>query len=141
MTTENTATATTAEDSTTGPLSLPPATVIQLPKAALQLAELPADEIRAGAPQAGSRKIAAGPGLNIGVWEMTTGTAVDVEVDECFLVLEGCATVTVQPSDAAQDPRVMELRAGTIGRLAAGMHTEWVVHETLRKVYLFPAAA
>ncbi|KAM9863209.1 hypothetical protein ACI1US_00899 [Leucobacter sp. BZR 635] len=140
MTTENTAT-TEATVNATAPLALSPGTVIQLPEAALQLAELPTDEIRAGAPQAGSRKIAAGPGLNIGIWEMTTGTAVDVEVDECFLVLEGRATVTVQPSDAAQDPRVMELRAGTIGRLAAGMHTEWVVHETLRKVYLFPATA
>ena len=30
----------------------------------------------------------------------------------------------------------MELRAGSVARLTAGMRTVWTVHETLRKVYI-----
>lgn len=140
MSTEHT---NTPDESADGSSVIPLAagTAIHLPSAALGLADLPPEEVRAGSPKAGSREIHAGPGLELGIWEMTTGTAVDTEVDECFLVLAGSATVTVQPDTPSEAPTVMELRAGTIGRLAAGMRTEWVVHESLRKVYLMPTAA
>ncbi|GAA1321232.1 cupin domain-containing protein [Leucobacter albus] len=106
----------------------------------LPMSPLPADEVRAGTPAAGSRDVAAGPGLAIGVWEMTAGTAVDTEADECFVVLTGRATVTIHAADPAQRDTVLELQPGSLGRLAAGMQTTWVVHEALRKVYLLPTA-
>ena len=117
---------------------LTPGGVLPLTELALQIAPLPAAEVRSGTPGAGSLAVDAGPGLDIGVWEMTAGTAVDVEVDECFLVLTGRATVTVLPDTDGGSPRVMELAPGVLGRLSAGMRTEWVVHENLRKLYLMP---
>ncbi|GAA2839244.1 hypothetical protein FB468_0286 [Leucobacter komagatae] len=103
----------------------------------LPLEQLPAEEVRAGAPRAGATDIDAGPGLELGVWEMTEGTAVDVEADECFVVLRGSATVTIF-SDGDEPDAVLELGPGSLGRLAAGMRTEWVIHEDLRKVYILP---
>lgn len=120
---------------------LAPGGVLSLTEVGLQITPLPVEEVRSGAPGTGSLAIDAGPGLDIGIWEMTAGTAVDVEVDECFLVLSGRATVTILPEAAGAQPRTMELRPGVLGRLSAGMHTEWVVHEDLRKVYLMPLAA
>ena len=69
--------------------------------------------------------------LEIGVWEMSVGTMTDVEVDEVFVVLSGAATVEFADGTAA-----LRLRAGDIGRLAAGAETTWTVTETLRKIYL-----
>lgn len=101
----------------------------------LPLEPLPAEEVRVGSPQAAAVDIDAGAGVTIGVWEMTAGTAVDIEADECFVVLSGSATVTIA---GAPSPTVIELKAGSLCRLAAGMNTQWVVHEDLRKVYILP---
>lgn len=100
---------------------------------------LPATEVRSGLPRAGAVDVDAGPGYSFGVWEMTTGTAVDVESDECFVVLAGRATVTISGEEGAAD-QVLELASGSIGRLTAGMRTEWVIHEDLRKVYILPTS-
>ena len=83
-----------------------------------------------GAPEAGSRALAAVAGVEVGVWEMSPGTATDVEVDEVFVVLSGSATVTFE------DGERVELGPGSVVRLRAGEHTTWVVHETLRKIYV-----
>ncbi|MGO2140821.1 MAG: cupin domain-containing protein [Leucobacter sp.] len=119
------------------PVRLAAGAVIDTLALELPLEQLPAEEIRAGAPRAGSADIDAGPGLELGVWEMTAGTAVDVEADECFVVLRGSATVTIF-SESDEPDEVLELRPGSLGRLAAGMRTEWVIHEDLRKVYILP---
>jgi len=84
-----------------------------------------------GAPAAGSRALAAVSGVEVGVWEMTPGTATDVEVDEVFVVLSGAATVTFD-----DDGEQVELGPGSVVRLRAGEHTTWVVHETIRKIYV-----
>ena len=98
---------------TTGPTApLDPATVVS------------------GTPAAGSRALAAVAGVEVGVWEMTPGTATDVEVDEVFVVLSGSATVTFA------DGEQVELVPGTVVRLRAGEQTTWVVRETLRKIYV-----
>ena len=68
----------------------------------------------------------------IGVWEHTPGVSTDVEADEVFVVLSGSATVSFD--DPALEP--IELRAGSVARLTAGMRTVWTVRETLRKVYI-----
>lgn len=83
-----------------------------------------------GAPEAGSRALAAVAGVEVGVWEMTEGTATDVEVDEVFFVVAGTATVSFQ------DGEIVDLSPGTVVRLRAGDRTTWTVHETLRKIYI-----
>lgn len=84
-----------------------------------------------GAPEAGSRALAAVSGVEVGVWEMTPGTATDVEVDEVFVVLSGCGTVSFD-----DDGEQVELAPGSVVRLRAGERTTWVVRETIRKIYV-----
>ncbi len=84
----------------------------------------------AGAPEAGSRALAAVAGVEVGVWEMSPGTATDVEVDEVFVVLSGSATVSFT------DGEQVDLAPGSVVRLRSGEHTTWVVRETLRKIYV-----
>ncbi|HET8896428.1 MAG TPA: cupin domain-containing protein, partial [Protaetiibacter sp.] len=74
-------------------------------------------------------------GAEVGVWEITPGVASDVEEHEVFVVLSGRATITF---DGRLEP--IAVRAGSVVRLEAGMRTTWTVHETLRKVYVTPAA-
>jgi len=83
-----------------------------------------------GAPAAGSRALAAVAGVEVGVWEMSPGTATDVEVDEVFVVLSGSGTVTFEDGEA------VELGPGSVVRLREGEQTTWVVRETLRKIYV-----
>ena len=83
-----------------------------------------------GTPEAGSRALAAVAGVEVGVWEMTPGTATDVEVDEVFVVLAGSATVSFD------DGERVDLRPGSVVRLRAGEPTTWVVRETIRKIYV-----
>ncbi|HET8896468.1 MAG TPA: cupin domain-containing protein [Protaetiibacter sp.] len=74
-------------------------------------------------------------GAEVGVWEITPGVVRDVEEHEVFVVLSGRATIAFE---SGLEP--IEVRAGSVVRLAAGMRTTWTVHETLRKVYVTPAA-
>ncbi len=84
-----------------------------------------------GSPAAGSRALAAVAGVEVGVWEMSPGTATDVEVDEVFVVLSGSGTVSFD-----DDGEQVDLAPGSVVRLRAGEHTTWVVRETLRKIYV-----
>lgn len=92
---------------------------------------VPADQVREGAPATGLLSIDAGLGRPFGIWEITPGTSVDIEADETFVVLSGRASVRIDGG------HVLELVPGSLARLGSGMHTEWVVHETLRKVYIW----
>ena len=98
--------------------------------AAVPTAPLDPATVLHGAPEAGSRALAAVAGVEVGVWEMTPGTATDTEADEVFVVLSGSGTVTFQ------DGERVDLAPGTVVRLRAGEQTTWVVHETLRKIYV-----
>lgn len=102
--------------------------------AALDLAHepLPAASVLEGAPTTALLPLATIGETEIGVWEMTRGTATDIESDEVFVVLSGRATVRFL-SPALPD---LEVAPGSVVRLAEGMHTEWTVHETLRKIYV-----
>ena len=84
-----------------------------------------------GAPEAGARALAAVSGVEVGVWEMTPGTATDVEVDEVFVVLSGAGTVSFD-----DDGEQVDLAPGSVVRLRAGERTTWVVRETIRKIYV-----
>ena len=91
---------------------------------------LPEEDVRDGAPTTAYTALDAAGGVEIGVWEMTPGAAVDVEVDEVFVVLSGRATVTF----TAPALPAVELGPGSVMRLTAGMRTVWTVTTTLRKV-------
>lgn len=93
---------------------------------------LPVEVVRSGAPGTGIRELGSFGGLDLGIWEMTEGAAVDTEADEVFIVLAGSARVDfIEPALPS-----IEVRAGSIVRLSEGMQTLWTVHETLRKVYI-----
>jgi uncharacterized protein len=104
----------------------------------INAAELPLDprpldpqQIRAGSPQTFSRVLwkSVDGRHQRGVWEITPGVVVDVEVDEMFVVISGSATVEIE----GQAP--LRLAPGHVGVLRAGDRTTWHIHETLRKVY------
>ncbi len=73
-------------------------------------------------------------GAEVGVWEMTSGAMIDIEVEEVFVVIDGEATVTLL--EDGQRAEVIELRPGTVCRLTAGSATRWDVPRLLRKVYI-----
>lgn len=83
-----------------------------------------------GSPGAGAAPLAVLDTVEIGVWEMSSGTARDTEVDEVFVVTAGRATVEVLGGPT------YDIAAGDIVRLNAGDQTTWIVHESLRKVYV-----
>ena len=93
----------------------------------------PGTEILAGSPRAAARTLGRVAGAEVGLWEMTRGTARDVETDEVFVVLAGRGTVTFQDGES------LGLRPGVVVRLHAGDRTEWAVTEPLRKLYVAPA--
>lgn len=114
--------------------TIDPGTVADAAALTLDLTPLPAEQVVSGSPMTGAAPLGEIGGVDMGVWEHTPGTSTDVEADEVFVVLSGSATVAF--TDPVSDP--IELRPGSVARLAAGMHTTWTVHETLRKVYLTP---
>lgn len=93
---------------------------------------VPADEVVSGAPTTASHALVTHGEVEVGVWEMTPGTASDVESDEVFVVLAGHARIEfVEP-----ELPTIEVGAGAVVRLAEGQRTVWTVTETLRKVYI-----
>ncbi|MCG2624827.1 cupin domain-containing protein [Arthrobacter sp. I2-34] len=100
---------------------------------------VPADQVAAGTPTTGLNSLGRFGGLGLGVWEMSAGGMHDIEAEELFLVVSGNATVVIHhdaPGGAAS--RIIELAAGSLMHLTAGMRTTWTVHEPLRKVHLAP---
>ena len=108
-----------------------PNTVVHAADLALGHEPVPATQSVAGDPSTAASTLPGFGGLEIGVWEMSVGTMTDTEADEIFVVLSGAATVAF--ADGSPD---LQLRAGDVGRLAAGAQTTWTVTETLRKIYL-----
>jgi uncharacterized cupin superfamily protein len=97
----------------------------------LALTAVPDEQWVDGEPRTGSTVFGTFAGLEVGVWEMSAGAMRDIEAEELFVVLSGSARV-----DFADGSPSLELNAGDVVRLAAGTHTEWTVHQPLRKVYL-----
>ena len=109
---------------------LDPGTQVSALGMEVPLTPVPAAQIVAGSPATGA--VDLDEDMGIGIWEMTPGAMSDVEIDEMFVVVSGSATVEfVDPALPS-----IELAAGSIVRLEAGMRTIWTVRETLRKVYL-----
>ncbi|SDO08224.1 hypothetical protein SAMN05660199_01291 [Klenkia soli] len=118
-------------DASDAPRTTADARLLSPAAAAEPLEELPLAEgtVLAGAPRAGHRTL-LDDGTAVGVWELTTGTVTDVEVDEVFVVLAGAGSVTFADGSAVL------LAPGVVVRLRAGDATTWVVTETVRKVYV-----
>jgi len=95
-------------------------------------APLPADEVVAGAPTTATAVLDDAGDREIGIWEMTPGTARDTEADELFIVLSGRATIVFEDASLPD----LEVGPGSVVRLAEGMRTTWTVTETLRKIYI-----
>lgn len=110
--------------------TLTPGAVVDAGNLALTHDPLPDEDVRDGAPTTAYTVLDEASGTEIGVWEMTPGTAVDVEEDEVFIVLSGRATVAF--TAPALPP--VGLGPGSVMRLTAGMRTVWTVNATLRKV-------
>lgn len=89
--------------------------------------------VRQGSPSTGNMALGNWHGLQVGIWEMTPGSMVDVEVDEVFIVISGEATLT--RTIEGREVKV-ELSPGVVGHLEAGEHTLWDVRVALRKIYL-----
>ena len=110
--------------------TLDPGVLVAASSVALDHEALPAAQVVAGSPATAIVVLDERDGREIGVWEMTPGTATDTEVDEVFVVIAGRATVSFEHLPS------IDLVPGSVVRLTEGMRTTWVVHETLRKVYL-----
>jgi uncharacterized cupin superfamily protein len=92
---------------------------------------VPAEQSVNGEPTTAAMALTEFEGLEVGVWELTPGVMSDVEAEEVFVVLSGCATV-----EFADGSPTLRLGSGDVVRLAHGAKTIWTVTETLRKVYL-----
>jgi uncharacterized cupin superfamily protein len=70
--------------------------------------------------------------LDCGLWVHSAGKSCDVEADEVFVVLEGCAIVT------KKDGSCMNLKPGSVGVMRAGEATNWNVESPLKKIWISP---
>lgn len=118
------------------PAVLSPGLLVDAATATLDHEALGAAQVVDGSPTVGTMVLDERDGREIGVWEMSPGTATDTEIDEVFLVIAGRATVVFDDVPDASPPAAAELRPGVVVRLTAGMRTTWTVHETLRKIYI-----
>lgn len=103
--------------------------------AQLNRTAVPADQVESGSPETGILELEDFAGMSIGIWEHTEGVSTDTEVDEVFIVISGGATIEFTDDDTPS----LEVAAGDIVRLSAGVKTRWIVRDHLRKVYLVPA--
>ncbi len=115
----------------TTPFSLLANRCVEAAAVALEYRDLPAEQVVSGRPRVGSAELGALGGCAVGVWEHSPGASTDVEADEFFIVLSGAASVAFADGSPG-----LQLKAGSIGRLAAGSATTWTVTQTLRKVYV-----
>jgi uncharacterized cupin superfamily protein len=111
---------------------LVPGTGVDAAVVPLAHAPLPADEVLIGRPTSATHPLATLGEVEVGIWEMTPGTASDTEADEVFVVLSGHARIEfVEPALPA-----IEIDPGSVVRLSEGQRTVWTVTETLRKIYI-----
>ena len=91
---------------------------------------LPREQVVDGSPTTAVVTLGSVGGAEVGVWEMTEGTARDTEVDEVFVIVSGRGHVTFD------DGERIDLAPGVAVRLTAGERTVWTVTERVRKVWV-----
>ena len=101
--------------------------------AELAYTEVPQEHRPAAGTETGHAQLGAWAGNAVGVWEMGVGRMEDVEQDELCIIISGEGEVAfVEP-----ELPTVQLRAGSVLALSAGMRTVWTVTgEPLRKVYV-----
>ncbi|MFB2582989.1 cupin domain-containing protein [Herbiconiux sp. P15] len=128
--------------------ALVPNAAVQASDVGLAHEAVAAEDVVAGSPTTASVELVGEGGSRIGLWEITPGVVTDTEADEVFVVLSGRGRVEFLGAvddagdgagggvDAVTLPAPLDLKPGTVGRLAAGTRTRWTITETLRKVYI-----
>lgn len=111
---------------------------IHAPSVCLEQELVPEEQSISGHPSTGSQELGEIFGVSYGLWEMSTGTMQDIEVEELFVVLSGSATVQIHERNGFA-ATTLALEPGTVCQLSEGMHTTWVVDAPLRKMYLAKA--
>lgn len=96
----------------------------------LQHEPLPAEKIVCGNPSTAIHELEDLAGCGVGIWEMTPGTATDIETEEAFVVLSGKARILFLDHGSTLD-----IATGDVVRLREGQRTSWTVTKTLRKIY------
>ncbi|WP_295826917.1 cupin domain-containing protein [uncultured Microbacterium sp.] len=114
-----------------------PITVTQARDRSLDLAPVADEQIVRGQPRTGFTPVTTALGVEIGVWEMTSGAMTDVETDEVFVVVEGEGTVSVLVDGRPTES--FPLAPGVVCRLTAGTTALWEIPHRLRKVYVTAA--
>lgn len=94
-----------------------------------------APQVLGGRPTTATRELGEICGLEFGLWEMTPGSATDVEAEELFVVIRGSGTVWIHEHNGFAAHEI-HLMPGVVCHLEEGMHTSWSVLEPLRKVYV-----
>jgi uncharacterized cupin superfamily protein len=97
---------------------------------AIEHAPVEDDDVLEGRPTMGAATLHSHDGVEIGVWEISSGIVKDTEIEEAFVVLSGRGRVEFV------DGTSIDLVAGTVVRLRAGDRTRWIIDETLRKLYV-----
>ncbi|MET0642030.1 MAG: cupin domain-containing protein [Jiangellaceae bacterium] len=98
--------------------------------AAVEHAPVDTEDVLGGRPTMGTLPLSDEAGVELGVWEITSGIVTDIEADEVFVVLSGRGRLEFD------DGTSTALAAGIVVRLRAGDRTRWIVYETLRKIYV-----
>ncbi len=98
--------------------------------AALGHEPLPPGEVVEGSPTAAVATLGSVGGVEVGLWEMSEGTARDTEVDEVFVIVSGRGSVLFD------DGERIDLAPGVAVRLTAGERTVWTVTERVRKIWM-----
>ena len=101
-----------------------------LDEAALVAEPLDPCQILSGPSEVRHLPLVEGGDLIVGIWQHAPGTSTDVEADEIFVVLTGRATVAIHAGPT------LDVGPGDVVLLPAGVQTVWIVHQTLRKVYV-----
>ena len=116
---------------------LEPGLLLEAATVALTHEPLPRAQVVAGSPTTATLVLDERDGREIGVWEMTPGTAIGHRGGR-GLRRAGRAARTVEFTAVAEGavPRPSSIGPGRSCGSSTGMQTTWTVHETLRKVYL-----
>ncbi len=96
------------------------------------------DSVQAGTPHTSDTALVRLGATCVGLWQITEGTVVDVEVDEVFVVVCGDATLTFHTEGGRS---CLELAPGVVVLLKAGDRTMWEIRTTLRKIYIAAPAS
>jgi uncharacterized protein len=105
--------------------------VVPVADVVLDPGDLDRSQVVAGSPEVSEAVLSESEDGRIvrGVWRITRGTVTDVEEDEMFVVLDGCATIEIEGGPT------LEVGPGDVCMLERGARTTWTVHEPLLKVF------